>query len=284
MKPTRVLIIAIASLIIGCNNKEKEKVKDYELINEDGIAVEKFDSTNTDQNRFTENNLTFKEGHIFTYDFEHITTENERMFFAWDESKEDFRKKWKFVPEDSIDDNTILRVAISVQHGLEPMIFNNPDYNQTVIKYQYELNEGNARFSSSSGVIENEKNIWMHPPRDQYFSILELNPFPFIKAPYEIGNEWNWQLRIGDGWSDPRWKHWDGRIENKYTYKITDKQTLKTKLGQVDCWVIESTAESRIGKTKLKAYFNSKYGFVKLNYTNIDGSSTNLILSEYSEV
>lgn len=284
MISTRVLITAIASLIIGCNNKEKEKVKDYELINEDGIAVEKFDSTNTDQKRFTENNLTFKEGKIFTYDFEHITTENERMFFAWDDSKEDFRKKWKFVPEDSIDDHTILRVAISVQNGLEPMIFSNPDYNQTVIKYQYELKEGNARFSSSSGVIENEKNIWMHPPRDQYFSILELNPFPFIKAPYEIGNEWNWNLTIGDAWGDKRWKLWDGSIENEYTYKITDRKTLKTNFGKISCWVIEGTAVSRIGKTKLEAFFNSKYGFVQLNYTNIDGSFTNLILSDYSEV
>lgn len=284
MIPTRVLIIFIASVIIGCNNNEKKKVKNYELIDEDGITVEKFDSTNTDQNRFTENNSTFKEGSIFTYEFEHITTKNEKMFFTWDESSDDFRKKWKFVPEDSIDDNTIKRVVISVQRGLEPMINSIPDYNQTVIKYQYELKEGNARFSSSSGVIENENNIWMHPPRDQYFSILELNPFPFIKAPYEIGNEWNWQLRIGDGWSDKRWKHWEGSIENEYTYKITDRKTLKTDLGEISCWVIEGIAVSRIGETKLKAFFNSKYGFVQLNYTNIDGSSTNLVLSDYNEV
>ena len=284
MKPTRVLIILIASIIIGCNSKEEKKVKDYELIEEDGIAVEKFDSTNTDQNRFTKNNSTFREGSVFTYEIEHITAKNEKMFFAWDESNEDFRKKWKFVPADSVDENTILRVAISVQKGLEPMIFNNPDYNQTVIKYQYELKEGNARFSSSSGVIENENNIWMHPPRDQYFSILELNPFPFIKAPYEIGNEWNWQLRIGDGWGDKRWKQWDGSIENEYTYKITDRKTLKTKLGEISCWVIEGTAVSRIGETKLKAFFNPTYGFVQLNYTNIDGSSTNLVLSDHIEV
>ena len=184
---------------------------------------------------------------------------------------------------DSIDVNTILRIAISVQEGLEPMIFSNPDYDQTVIKYQYELKDRNAPFSSSSGVIENEDNIWMHPPRDQYFSILELNPFPFIKAPYKIGNEWNWSLRIGDGWSDERWKNWNGSIQNNYTYKITERKTLHTNFGEIDCWVIEGTAVSRIGETKLKAFFNSKYGFVKLNYINIDGSLTNLILSDYTE-
>jgi hypothetical protein len=284
MKPTKILILLLTILTIGCNNKPKEKVKNYELINEDGISVEKFDSTNTDQNRYTENNLTFKSGNSFTYDYEHISATNEKMFFEWDESKEGYRNKWNFVSEDSINDDTILKIVISVQKGLEPMISNIPDYNQTVIKFEYKLADRNAPFSSSSGVIENEANIWMHPPRDQYFSILELNPFPFIKAPYEIGNEWNWSLTIGDGWSDKRWKEWDGRIENKYTYKITGRKTLETELGEIDCWVVEGNAVSRIGETKLKAFFNSKYGFVKLNYTNIDGSSTNLVLSDYSEV
>ena len=134
-----------------------------------------------------------------------------------------------------------------------------------------------------SGAIENEGNVWIHPPRDKYFEILELNPFPYIKAPYNIGTKWTWRLDIGDSWADGRWKLWNGSIENKYYYEITGKQTLKMALGEVECFVIESDAKSRIGETKLTAYFNTKFGFVKLNYTNIDGSKTNLVLEEFSE-
>jgi len=49
---------------------------------------------------------------------------------------------------------------------------------------------------SMSGTIENEGNVWIHPPRDNYFKIIELNPFPYIKAPYNIGAKWAWKLKI----------------------------------------------------------------------------------------
>jgi hypothetical protein len=132
------------------------------------------------------------------------------------------------------------------------------------------------------GSVENENNIWMHPPRDKYFRILELNPFPFIKAPYEIGNAWDWTLIVGSGWGDHRWKLWEGHLENQCKYVIKDKINLKTKLGEIECLVIESTASSSVGNTKLTSYFNAEFGFVKLDYLNIDGSKTKLELVEHS--
>ena len=46
--------------------------------------------------------------------------------------------------------------------------------------------------------------------------------------------------------------------------------------------VFDSTATSRLGETHLTALFHPKYGFVKLDYTNIDGSRTVLELTEWS--
>ena len=286
IKTINILIVLLVVLVASCETKskkiDKEIDKDYVLITEDGISVEKFDSTNVDQNRFTENNITFKEGTIFTYDFEHITPTNDTLLFTWDELVEDWKFAWKFVPIDSINENTINKVNITVKAGLEPMIQHIPDYNQTIIQYNYLTENGKAPFTGSSGVIENEDNIWMHPPRDKYFRILELNPFPFIKAPYKVGNQWEWTLVIGDGWGDDRWKVWEDQIENLYNYKISDKKIIKTVMGEIDCFVIESNANSRIGETKLTSYFSPEYGFVRLNYTNIDGSRTNLELIEHS--
>ena len=284
MKTTMLVLFVLLLSLASCKTELKETKKKYELILEDGIMVEKFDSTNVNQNRFTENNTTFTEGAAFTYTFEHLTSTQDTVYFTWLEDTNDYRFAWKFVPVDSLDENTIKQVKITVKPGLEPMITHIPDYNQTIIQYDYLTETGKAPFVGSSGVIENEANIWMHPPRDKYFRILELNPFPFIKAPYEIGTTWDWTLTIGSGWADERWHVWEGQIENQYVYTITEKKKIKTGVGQLECFVIESVATSRIGQTKLISFFHPEYGFVRLEYTNIDGSKTNLELSEYATV
>ena len=110
--------------------------------------------------------------------------------------------------------------------------------------------------------------------------ILELNPFPYIRAPFEIGNKWSWTLKIGDYWKDNRWKTWNGSIENNYDYEIIGKEKLKTKIGEMDCWIIQSTASSEIGVTGLIGYFNEENGFVKLDYKNIDKSKLTIEIKE----
>lgn len=60
-----------------------------------------------------------------------------------------------------------------------------------------------------------------------------------------------------------------------------EKVKITTKLGKLKCFVIESEASSELGTTRLVAYFHPKYGFVKLDYTNIDGSKTILTLVEH---
>lgn len=260
-----------------------ENNNEYFLVEKGGVWFEEFESSNLDQNRFTENNFIFNAGDTFMYEFKHITTTHEALFFTLNEEADDWKFNWHFVPMDSIDEHTVQKVIITVKAGLEPMIQHIPDYNQTVIQYDYPTTSGKIWFNSVSGVVDNENNIWMHPPRDKYFRILELNPFPFIKAPYEIGNQWDWTLEIGSSWGDQRWKVWEGQIENRCDYSITEKKKITTKLGEIECFVIESTAKSRIGETMLISYFNPQFGFIKLDYTNIDGSKTILELVEYKK-
>lgn len=123
----------------------------------------------------------------------------------------------------------------------------------------------------------------MHPPRDKYFRILELNPFPFIKAPCEVGNKWEWELEIGSFWGDERWRTWEGSITNTYRYEITAEKTVNTEFGELEVYEITATASSRLGETGLTALFNPKYGFIDLAYQNIDRSRTVLELIAHFE-
>jgi hypothetical protein len=269
-------------IIIGCKSKNThEQTRDYLLVLDENIYVEVFDTTNTDENRYTDNNTIYKEGNILTYDYYYQDKDGHHFKFEEVEgaSELEFReraKAWRFVQLDTLTEETIDKVILKVKSGLQPFLNNTPDYNQTVISYNFPQYNGERNFNSATGIIENEKNVWMHPPRLKLFRILEINPFPFIQAPYKIGNKWNWTLNIGSFWGDERWRTWDETIENKYQYEIIDKKKIKTKLGDLDCFEIESTATSQIGTTLLKAYFNEDVGFVKLDYTNID--STKLVL------
>lgn len=275
MRLVYFLVIAFATIMMSCSSSEKKSEAKYELVTSaSGISIEKFDPVNKDENKFNYNNEIFKIGSKFTYDFQHVTPENELHYFKVSKDK----KSWEFVDENNEDPSVVKNVIIGTING-NPMAQFDPNYYQTAISYQY---QEKAPYSMS-GVIENKANIWMHPPRDDYFKILELNPFPYIKAPYEIGTQWNWNLQIGSQWGDKRWKTWEGNITNNYQYKITDKKVISTAFGNLECLVIESIAKSSLGETTLTAFFHDKYGFVKLDYTNIDGSKTLLELSKHSE-
>lgn len=268
-----IAVVLAVHTIISCNSKVDKSKKDYDLVpDDDGILVENFDSTQVDINKYNKNNIIYKVGISFKYDFEHLTTNGEKKYFKIVDDGEG----WAFVSSETEDSLVVKSLIIQVMNG-NPMAQFIPDYNQTAIAYK--LIPGIP--FTMSGVIENEANIWVHPPREHYFKILELNPFPYIEAPYEIGTQWKWKLQIGSQWGDDRWKTWEGNIENNYRYEITDKIKLQTNFGEIECLVIESTAESTLGITHLTSYFNANYGFVKLNYTNIDGSRTHLELSEH---
>ena len=285
----QLLLLSLIVFFLSCSTqKTKSEKKDYEIIYENGIYREKFDSTNTALNRFTANNQTYKGGNIYTYNYYYENRKGEKFKFeeikgAGDLSFNDMEKAWFFVPLDSVTDRTIDKVIMEVEYGLESFIDRIPDYDQTVISFKYPQVNGKRNFSSATGLIENEKNVWAHPPRARFFRILELNPFPYIRAPYEVGTKWIWFLQIGSPWGDSRWKTWEGSITNDYEYEIVDKKLINTALGELECFEIFSTATSRIGKTYLKAYFNEDIGFVKLDYTNIDSTKTVLDLVEFQK-
>ena len=240
----------------------------------------------TNLNRYTEDNEIYKMDNIYTFNYQYVTNDGKELYYqhlykpsiTTTDGKEIeghfISSEWEFVSKENLSDETVIAFQMKVLPGTC-----NGDM-QSCIEYRYITND--EKFVprwETTGLIENEKNIWLHPPRQAFFEILEINPFPFIQKPYEKGNKWHWELEIGSFWSDARWKEWEGSIENQYTYEIVDiNSIIHTPLGELSCYKIDSYAESKLGKTYLTAYFNETYGFVRLEYTNIDGSTLNIEL------
>ncbi|SFE83218.1 hypothetical protein [Flavobacterium xueshanense] len=252
------------------------------IIDDDGIIVEKFEESNQNDNKYNVDNKIYTVGKSFVFSYYYQNVDGKKFLIAKGKEikKENYSIfDWKFIEVEKQNEETVKNVILKPILG-NPFKDNDPDFNQTGISYEYPMNNNRSLTMEVTGAIENEMNAWIHPPRGKFFQILEINPFPYIKTPYEIGNKWNWKLEIGDHWSDKRWLEWKGGIENNYEYEIIDKKNILTKLGNLDCYIVKANAKSRIGETELVSYYNPTFGFVKLEYKNIDGSKTILELEK----
>lgn len=255
----------------------------YRLLEKEGLYIQEFPPGNTDGTRYTRDNKVFRAGQQFIYAYRQKAASGETFQFGIDVQEDDRETQWKRVGDEQTARRMIRTVNISVLPGLKPMINHLPDYNQTQILFNYWTDSGPLKRRSISGVIENEKNIWMHPPRDGYFRILALNPYPFIKFPYTVGNRWQWSLALSDKWKDERWATWEGQLVCAYEYTISDRRTVDSAFGPIDCLEISSIMSSNIGESALVSQFHPQYGFVKLSYTNIDRSETELQLQNITD-
>ena len=264
-----LILLLTAYLLMSCSSNDQ--ISPYELVTYSGdIMVEKFDSTETNENRYNINNRIYEVGSAFTYSYQYVDAEGRPMNFRFTDDD------WEFRQPGGDDENL---VTLGVSSGLKPMTDWIPDYNQTVIRYHY----SNKETFEMTGLIENESNIWLHPPRDGLFGILQLSPYPTVKYPLTTGSRWQWQFDIGSGWGDERWATWDGVITNVTTYEITGNEMRETQWGQLEVFIVEAESVSEIGTSSLRAVYNDQYGFLIMDYTNIDGSKMNLELIEVED-
>lgn len=159
----------------------------------------------------------------------------------------------------SYDDTTeINKIALKVIPG---------NYtNQTKIKWEYLSNDSVVNYAIT-GLIEDEYQVWTHPPRQNYpFIYTEAAPFPDITFPIEINKTWKSSGVIPKG----RYKEIGiDKSKVKYNYKIIDKENLNTPFKLLkDCWKIESKGfNNKIGESLHTFYFHHEYGFVFCRYT-----------------
>ncbi len=239
---------------------------------------QQYDTVVIEEANIDSNNKIYKPGNVFIYDYE-IILNSEKLKLKKNGSKINREEKtsvpdFELVPtqSDSIGVNKIHLIIKPVADS------DRTNQNQTQISY---LQAPVYASLSSTGAVENTDNIWIHPIRKGFFSSLETAPFPFIKTSFKIGMKWTDQMLIGEGWGNDMWGTWEGQLLLTYNYEIVAKKTLKTSIGEIDCFVVESSAASDIGTTKLTSYFSEEYGFVKLEYELLQGLKVNMWLVDF---
>jgi hypothetical protein len=151
---------------------------------------------------------------------------------------------------------------------------------------QWNTEYGYSDFGSpiGSSVIENDTMLWLHPPRDGKYRILELSPFPYIKLPTRPGQRWPWSLNVGSQWADPKWAVWQGNIRITYTYQTIGPQALTTPFGSFTCWLVRGQTSCPVGTSTLDSYYHPQLGFVRLAYRTIDGRRLTMNLVATAQV
>jgi hypothetical protein len=124
----------------------------------------------------------------------------------------------------------------------------------------------------TTGAIENDKEYWIHPPRNNQFSITEIAPFPSIKLPCELDKSYHNILSTSSGW-----RAWSN-LNFINSYEIIKKDIRKVENVYYDCWIIKADSDSNIGKNYLTLSFNEEVGFVELIYKFYNGTKITLEL------
>lgn len=235
------------------------------------LFAQEYNSVIIDKDSIDINNRIYKLGSVFIYDYEII--KNDKKY----KLKTNYGRDFSLTP--------IITDSIGVQKihlTVNPLEIGEKRINsgQTQISY-YQGPE--FLMSSSTGVVDNKDNVWIHPIRVGFFNALETCPFPYIKKPYKKGNQWKDKMIISENWSYKLWGDWSGKLLLNYHHEIIGKEKLQTKFGKIDCYVINSNAKSRIGETKLISYFSEKYGFVRLEYELVTGIKINFWLVDFKE-
>jgi hypothetical protein len=172
--------------------------------------------------------------------------------------------------DDKVLDLNLKYIRMIIQGTTKPFSQFDPDYSQTVIKFDY-LDENFDRIIwERTGLIENEKNIWLHPPRNGDLGILQLSAFPYIKL--DKTRKWQWELHAAyANYQD---------VQLTHTYVKKKPITFTSHVGALSCIPVEATSESHIGTTTSRFLYHDKHGFVQLKFHTIEGTTITLDMME----
>jgi len=269
------LLIFLLITLNSCSQK---------LTFKDGVYSEVPDYNDSTLHKYTIDNISYVLNREFIYDYYYIDSVNRKFKFIQDENYY-LDNPLNLIHVDSLQGNYIDKIKIIVSD--DSYIFSSFDssYIQTVFTYNYLGNESSSK-EIYTGVIDNRRNLWIHPPRHYTFLILQFCPFPFYYLDESI-NHWEWSLYTNGFYLDPRWIKSTEGITINFDYKRMPDEKMKTPFGILQCKVTYATGTLKNGNitshTYLKSYYHPNYGFVKLEYDLINEDKIIINLIEMNE-
>ena len=229
---------------------------------------QQYDSVHIEKSKVDLDNLIYTVGRTYIFEYEVII--NDTIHSLINTSHNEFILNYPI--NDSVATQEFPLAIV------KPKLFRRSNKNQTQAVYTFKVDS--FTIDGYTGIVENEINTWMHPPRFSFFKSLETCPFPYIKHKTTTKKSWKDQMLIGDHYSNEHWGVWEENLLLNYEYAIIDTIQMNTNLGQLECQVIKASATSTIGTSELTSYYSSTYGFVKLEYTLFNGIQINLSLKK----
>jgi len=114
---------------------------------------------------------------------------------------------------------------------------------------------------ATTGVVQSDARIWLHPPRYDYFGILENYPFPEIRAPLELKNIWSSKIDVMGGHKDLNGKKVVSHYEIIEVTKNEVLQGINGTLVKIDAYAQINNEGEKLQSCFL---FHDKIGFVQM--------------------
>lgn len=259
-----ILIIIIFLLVASCS----QKVDYYDF---NGVFIERYDESNPFS--YDLDNVIYTPGKSFIFDYEVYKKGDELAYQFCDTSRDSTYPPdyWALNKRSTDNNRMIAQLHMNVLKN-KSQDLDQGDGAQSQISYQFKhIDSSFLATKSRTGLVENPRNIWMHPVRYNNLAILQLTPFPFVKFPLTLDEEYEWFLDIGQHYGSPLWAEWNGNISHTCHYQVKEKKEINSALGQLKCYVIHARGVSPVGSSKAEFLFSEHYGFVQMNYVCVNG-------------
>ena len=115
--------------------------------------------------------------------------------------------------------------------------------------------------TDTTGIIENDKKIWFHPPRNNQYTLTEIAPFPDFRKNKKVGDSYSSVTLMGAGLGP-----WQGKkVKCNYSIATVDKGI------EDSLWTIKATSEFDGKINNCEFIFSDKKGFISLSYLFFNG-------------
>lgn len=279
LKKYNITIFTIIMIIVGCRNQDyySYSAPDRKIVeldsSEDGIYFEAYPDNIDGEVPYLSDNSTYLPCKTLIYEFNYFIDDVEYCFKTFDKKNPWDNGFWDTLRSEK---KTIENVDYVKYVGLsciDTFHLEREDYSQTYVFYSYMNKNEDLLYTERTGVRENYKNIWLHPPRIGPFKMAFVAPWPYLSLPLEIDKEWSWQRAWAGTYMgyDSLLVTWEGSIVFDYSYRVMESVELSTKFGVVKCFRINALGKNSIGENSSEFYFNSDLGFIKMTFTSLDG-------------